>query len=261
MSALESCLYHGVVKHRRFAPVPHHFGYRLFMVYLDLDELDTVFAGRWLWSTRRPALARFHRKDHLGAPSQPLAESVKDLVENRLQTRPNGPIRLLTNLRYWGYGFNPVSFFYCFGSDGRSLEAVVAEVNNTPWGERHPYVLRADQTRHRFRKVFHVSPFLPMDLDYDWRLTVPGESLAVHMGVSKDELELFDATLALKREPITTASLARSLLRHPFMTAKVITAIHWQALRLWLKKVPFHPHPRTLAKPSEPSDPPSRGAH
>lgn len=249
-----SCLYRGVVRHRRFAPVAHRFGYRLFLVYLDLAELDTVFAGRWLWSTRRAAPARFRRADHLGDPALPLAECVKDLVAQRLGARPAGPVRLLTNLRYWGYGFNPVSFFYCFGADGKTLEAVVAEVNNTPWRERHPYVLPGTPLRHRFGKEFHVSPFLPMDLDYEWRFTVPGESLAVHMGVSRGECRVFDATMALQREPITTSTLAGSLLRHPFMTAKVIAAIHWQALRLWLKKVPFHPHPRTRVNPGEPGN-------
>lgn len=255
MSPLESCLYLGVVTHVRKEPREHRFRYRLFMVYLDLGELETVFAGRWLWSTRRFAPARFRRTDHLGDPSRPLPECVKDLVQAELGTRPAGPVRLLTHLRYWGYVFNPVSFFYCFASDGRTLEAVVAEVTNTPWGERHRYVLPGTDLRHRFRKEFHVSPFLPMDLDYEWRLTAPGDSLAVHMGVERDGRRVFDATMALTRKPITSGSLAAALVRHPFMTAKVIAAIHWQALRLWLKKVPFHKHPRLHAKPDEPASP------
>ena len=254
MTGLASCLYRGIVHHRRHSPVEHRFDYRIFLVYLDLAELETVFTGRWLWSTRRIAVARFSRSDHLGEPSQPLDESVRDLVEARLGRRPLGPIRLLTNLRYWGYVFNPLSLFYCFCVDGKSLEAVVAEVNNTPWGERHPYVLPGEPLQHQFRKEFHVSPFLPMDLDYHWRFTVPGESLAVQMGVFRGEQKVFDATMALGRAPITTGTLAGSLLRHPFMTAKVIAAIHWQALRLWLKKVPFHQHPRRHVKPGEPAN-------
>ena len=140
-----SCLYEGTMRHRRFRPVPHAFGYRLFMVYLDLDELDEVFAGRWLWSTTRCALARFRREDHLGVPTVPLPDAVRALVKERLGFRPTGPVRLLTHLRYFGFVMNPVSFYYCFAADGKQLEAIVAEVNNTPWGERHCYVMDARQ--------------------------------------------------------------------------------------------------------------------
>ena len=129
---MHSAIYHGSLRHRRFAPRPHVFGYPLFMVYLDLAELDTVFKGHWLWSTRRAAPARFVRADHLGDPAQPLDQAVRDLVESRGGQRPLGPIRLLTHLRYFGYAFNPVSFYYCFDAAGERVECIVAEVNNTP---------------------------------------------------------------------------------------------------------------------------------
>jgi DUF1365 family protein len=251
---MNSAIYHGWLDHRRLAPRPHAFRYRLFMLYLDLAELDEVFHGRWLWSADGPAPARFDRRDHLGDPAQPLDDAVRDLVAQRTGRRPAGPVRLLTHLRYFGYGFNPVSFYYCFDAEGRELEAVVAEVNNTPWGERHCYVLRqqsvpdAPWLQARSDKALHVSPFHPMDLVYDWRLSTPGPSLAVHMalrrqGAAADAAPVFGATLALQRRAIGGPALAAALLRFPLMTAQVITAIHWQALRLWLKRVPVHDHP------------------
>lgn len=257
---MHSAIYHGWLDHRRLTPKPHAFRYRLFMLYLDLGELDEVFRGRWSWSTRRAALARFDRRDHLGDPDQPLDDAVRALVAERTGRRPAGPVRLLTHLRYFGYGFNPVSFYYCFDADDRALEAVVAEVNNTPWGERHCYVLQPDTPgapwlQARSTKAMHVSPFHPMALVYDWRLNVPGEALAVHMALrpqAADAPPVFGATLALQRRPIGGLALAAQLLRFPFMTAQVIGAIHWQALRLWLKRVPVHDHPATV--PTRPTE-------
>jgi DUF1365 family protein len=250
---MHSAIYHGWLEHRRHRPRNHAFRYRLFMVYLDLGELDRVFAGRWCWSTTRRALARFDRRDHMGDPAVPLDESVRRLVTERTGRRPAGPIRLLTHLRYFGYCFNPVSFYYCFDAADRSVETVVAEVNNTPWGERCCYVLPAggtgaDVLHAHSAKLMHVSPFNPMDLDYEWRLTRPTQRLAVHMALRQsnapgDAPVQFDATLALRRAPLTGRSLAGALLRFPFMTLRVIAAIHWQALRLWFKRIPVHTHP------------------
>ncbi len=255
---MESCIYEGTVRHRRFTPAAHGYTYRLFMMYLDLDELPELFRGRWLWSSERPAPARFRRRDHLGDPAQPLSEAVRDLVAQTCGRRPEGPIRLLTHLRYFGYGFNPVSFYYCFDREGRRVETVVAEVNNTPWGEQHPYVLGEalneagpGRKRYRFAKAFHVSPFMDMDVQYDWRFVDPDRRLTIHMDNWQRGARFFDATMTLARTEITGPSLARVLAQYPVMTAKVIGAIYWNALRLWLKRVPLHTHPAAQSESLE----------
>jgi uncharacterized protein len=250
---MQSAIYTGRLRHRRFAPRVHEFSYRLFMMYVDLTELNCVFRGRWLWSAKRPALAWLRRSDYLGDPAVPLDQAVRDRVEAETGVRPAGPIRMLTHLRYFGLSFNPVTFYYCYDAGDNAVETIVTEITNTPWKERHAYVLSqrmrspsAVLSRYRFRKEFHVSPFMAMNVDYDWRFSAPDKRLTVHMENQQDGRKMFDATLDLERREIGAASLAAALTAFPSMTAKVLGAIYWQALRLWLKRVPFHSHPKTL---------------
>ena len=247
---MHSALYIGRLRHRRFAPREHRFNYRLFMMYVDLAELDEVFRGRWLWSARRPALAWLRRADYLGDPALPLDTAVREHVAAQTGVRPSGPIRMLTHLRYFGVGFNPVTFYYCFDANDTRVESIVAEITNTPWNERHAYVLSnaaADSTpralRYRFAKEFHVSPFMPMEMDYDWSFGVPGERLSVNMQNFQQGARVFDATLDLTRREIGAGALARALLAFPCMTATVIAGIYLQAFKLWFKRIPFYAHP------------------
>jgi hypothetical protein len=247
---MESCLYEGWVRHRRHRPVQHAFRFPLFLLYLDLGELPELFRGAWLWSADRPALAWFRRRDHLGPPEIPLDRCVRDRVERRTGRRPVGPIRLLTHLRYAGIAMNPVSFYYCFDAKSERVEAVLAEVSNTPWGERHDYVLDGSgargPVRARTAKEFHVSPFMAMDLAYAWEIGGPGPTLAIRIANHEsDGALLFDAVLAMRRQELTVRNRARALLRFPLMTAQVAAAIYWQALQLRLRGAPFYPHPRT----------------
>ena len=270
---LNSCLYEGMVTHRRLRPFEHAFSYRMFCVYLDLAELDRVFRGRWCWSSSRPAPAWFRRDDHFGDPGEPLDECVRELVQRQTGRRPMGPIRLLTHLRYFGYVINPISLYYCYDETGTTVEACVAEVTNTPWGERHCYVLpnpireTSGETSRTFSpgppgravpslddrldtpdlwspKELHVSPFLSMEMRYRWRLTAPGERLAVGIENYDADGRAFSAGMQLERRSLTTWQLSRALLRYPCMTAQVAAGIYWQAARLWWKGARFHPHPR-----------------
>lgn len=249
---LQSAIYEGWVRHRRYAPHAHEFHYRTFQLWIDLAELDHLFDRRWLWSIGRRNIAEFRRGDYLGANDIPLDEAVRQRVAEKIGRRPSGPIRLLTHLRYFGHCFNPVSFYYCYETDGTTLDCIVAEITNTPWNERHAYVLPIDQAESTrnvfawdFRKAFHVSPFMPMDRNYAWRFSAPDRGLRVHMEVRKDGRREFDATVVMQRKQLDAHNLARVLLRYPAMTVQVVAAIHWQALRLWLLGNPVYSHPQS----------------
>jgi DUF1365 family protein len=250
-AARASAIYEGVVTHRRRTPIEHAFRSRLFLMYVDLAELPELFDGHPLWSARRPALARFCRADYLGDPSLSLDVAVRDLVQERLGFRPAGPVRMLAHLRYLGHCFNPVAFYWCFAPGGTRVEAVVAEVTNTPWGERHAYVAAGDgKDQHmlesRHDKALHVSPFMAMEMTYAWRISTPGERIAVSIESARDGTLVFDAHLALRRTELTPVASTRVLLRYPAMTLRVLAGIYGQALRLRLKGARWHAHPRAV---------------
>lgn len=250
---MHSCLYEGWVRHRRFEPKAHTFTYPVVYAYLDLDELERVFEGRWFWSTTRPALVGFRRKDYLGDSKVSLQAAVRERIARETEHSSDGPIRVLTHLRHFGFSFNPVSFYYCFDSMDDHVETIIAEITNTPWNERHAYVLPRNQSRsHKgdlrfcFGKVFHVSPFMPMKLQYDWAFGTPDQKLMVHMKNIDHDRNIFDAKLTLERRPINGFTCARALIRYPMLSIKVMIAIYWQALKLFLKRIPFYPHPSKL---------------
>jgi DUF1365 family protein len=245
-----SALYEGTIRHRRHAVRATEFTHRLTLAYVDLDELPGLLGGMLV--RRRPGLVRFRRPDYLGDPGVPLGDAVRGLVAQRTGAAPNGPVGVLTGLRSFGHCFNPVSFYYCHDAGGR-LAALVAEVTNTPWGERHAYVLPApgdvpgggesSSVLHaRAAKQLHVSPFMPLDQVYEIRATTPGPTLSVHIDSRQDGVSAFDATLSLRRRPLTRTTLAQATARHPAATLRMLALIYRHALGLWLRGVPPHPH-------------------
>jgi uncharacterized protein len=241
-----SCIYEGAVRHRRFEVRRHEFRHRLALAYVDLDELPGLLGGRLV--APRPGLVRFRRRDYLGDPSVALADAVRDEVTIRVGRRVDGPVRLLTQLRSWGHCFNPVSFYYCFDESGERLEHVLAEVTNTPWGERRSYVLSASgdggPLLGESPKELHVSPFMAMDYTYQWRVSVPSRRLEVHIESRTASARAFDATMCLRRRELTASSVRETALRYPFATIRVLALIYAHAAALKLKGVPVHPHPK-----------------
>ncbi len=250
---MKSAIYKGQVRHRRYTVRKHSFNYKLYMMFLDLDELPSLFNNFTGWNSDKmqgakvKGLAKFLRSDHFGNKNESLKTSVIKLVKKEANIDINGPVRVLTHLRYFGYVFNPLCMYYCYDKDGKTLKAIVAEVSNTPWGEKHCYVLsdnKGSSHKHQYShpKNFHVSPFMEMNMDYHWRLTEPKDSLVVHLENRREAEKLFDATMTLEREEITQASLNKTLLSYPLMTMKIIVAIHYEALKLFLKGVKYIPY-------------------
>jgi DUF1365 family protein len=237
-----SCIYEGTISHRRREP-RHEFRHRLALAYVDLDELPTLLDGRLV--SARPGAARFRRSDYLGEPRIPLADAVRDEVERQWGRRPLGPVRVLTQLRSFGHCFNPVSFYYCIDPRQEKIEALLAEVTNTPWRERHAYVV--PNGSGGFAKALHVSPFMAMDHAYFCRASTPSATLGVAIESRRRDRPVFDATLSLRRRELTNASLQRTTIRYPFQTVRVLSLIYWHALRLKLAGAQVFAHPPEVA--------------
>jgi DUF1365 family protein len=227
-----SAFYEGTVRHRRRAVREHAFRHRISMAYVDLDDVPALL-GR-----------RLRRADHIGDPGRPLPDVVREIAG---PDAPRGPVRLLTNLRTLGHCFNPVCFYYLFEEDGETVGAVVAEVTNTPWGDRHAYVLPREAGRRVLAgdmdKRMHVSPFMGMDQRYVLRATEPGPTLSVHIENREHGEPVFDATLKLARRPLTR----RALVRHTGATLRIVALIYGHAALLKLKRVPWHRRPQVAA--------------
>ena len=245
-----SILYAGAVMHRRLRPVAHQFRYRAFWLLIDLDELPRLPARLRLFSRNRFNLFALHDADHGDGSATPLRIQAERLLGQAGIDIAGGPISLLCMPRTLGYSFNPISIYFCHRPDG-DLAAIIYEVHNT-FGERHSYVGSAEATagaiRQNCRKAFHVSPFMDMDLECEVRLSAPAERIAIGINASKGGQRIFNACLAGASRELTDGALLRLSFAIPLVTAKVTLAIHWEALRLWLKGMRLRNQPPPPAR-------------
>lgn len=245
---IDGCLYFGRVMHKRLIPFRHRFSYRVFSVLLDIDRIDAVAGRLRLFSRNRRNLFSFHDRDHGHRDGRPLRPWAEALLARRGIDLQGGPIRLLCFPRLLGHVFNPLSIYFCHESKGK-LRAIIYEVKNT-FGQQHIYLLDVDQdmkhgdliTQH-CSKNFYVSPFIDMEATYRFRLTEPDERLSILIRQSAPEGEILLATHTGRREALTDAMLLRAFFAYPLMTLKVVGAIHWEALRIWIKGAKFHKRP------------------
>ena len=248
---MKSCIYKGQVNHHRYSPREHAFNYSMFMMYIDLQELPTLFSDYRLWSVDKPNVASFQRKDHFGGSDYDLSDEIRALVASKSTSKAEGPIRLLTHFRYFGHIFNPLSVYYCFDANDENVTHVVSEVTNTPWNEQHCYVLDGITEGNQFitehhKKEFHVSPFLDMDMEYYWNIGIPSDELNLSINNKKNNITLFNASMRLKKIELNSKTLNNVLTHFPMMTMKVTGAIYLQALKLWLKGIKYVPHPKNI---------------
>lgn len=247
---MHSCVYQGFVRHRRFQPITRRFAYKLTYLYLDLAELPRLIHDLPLLSDRRWAWASCYRPDHLGPKQQSLDQAVRACVARVTGQWPVGSVRLLTQWRCLGYYFSPLNLYFVYSpGETAEIEAIVAEVNNTPWREQHCYVLwsgnrtNSRQLAYEHDKQFHVSPFMQLDLQYRWRIKAPGDQLTVYLATLNRSERLFDAMLSLRRRDLNVARWLATTVRHPLVPVRILAGIYYEAFQLWMRKCPFYPHP------------------
>lgn len=258
--------YKGWIQHTRTSPKPHKFRYDYFQLWLDVEQPQAIDQISPFWSSNRFNLVRYQRQ-HYQPSKRPIHAEICHLIKQQTNQEFNGKIYLLGNLTYWGYCYNPVCFYFCY-DEKQQLQYILSEIHNTPWGERFTYLHdvadslssapirkssshsndRGDDTlRFKFDKKFHVSPFMPMDLEYDWRFNVSNEGIFISMNLQRysenSSESIFNATMNLKSTPLGSKQARQIAFRYPWMCAKVMLSIYWQALRLWLKRIPFQTHP------------------
>ncbi|ATH07114.1 hypothetical protein BIY24_03920 [Halobacteriovorax marinus] len=238
---MKSNLYYGEVTHHRTKESKHHFSYRMYTHLIDLDELEDV-------KRELPFYCKMRRKDYIGNPNKSIKSEVQRIVREKGGPIINGPVRMLTQIRLLGVCFNPVTFYYCFDKNDENLEVILAEIENTPWGERYSYLVKEITNRNGlmrkdFQKEFHVSPFFPMDINYNWSFSSPSEELKVNMISTQRGKTVFSANMNLKHAPFNKRELIKHHLKYPLITYKIIFGIYLQAFILWMKGVTFYSHP------------------
>lgn len=238
---MRSCVYRGSIFHQRFTPTEHKFEYQLDYLFLDLDEIDEVFALSRLWSKQRANLVSFQRQDYLPSDRSSLKEEVGTQITRLCGESFNGKVMLLSTLRSLGHNMNPIALFYCY--EHNELKYVLAEVHNTPWNERHVYLLEGPGFEKPTKKDFHVSPFMPMNTTYQWKISDPGPYLVVAINVYRDSEPLFNASMTLAQIELNQKTVSNIVWRQIRQTFRTITSIYVQAARLWMKKVPIYSHP------------------
>jgi len=242
---LNSGIFCGQVVHRRFEPVLHKFKYKMSMFGIDIDEINHISQKFALFGTSKFSPVKFNQKDYIVNEPGDLKERIASKVKSLGGKWDGTKVLMLIQCRCLGIYFSPVNFFYCYNKDG-SCELMLAEVSNTPWNERHYYlidVLNPDMTK----KTFHVSPFMQLNMKYKWRVSEPLEKVNISIANHFEETEaaVFDAHLTLRKTPLTSLNLIKSWISLPLMVFKIVTLIYWQALKLFIKRVPFVPYSKS----------------